>query len=406
MTREEEGAVPSDADGVSGSWQSDGHLSNTPGGALMPNNPTVDEPAEDDEAARADLAEETGKLREFLSSLTADDLKSGNWFEKLLAQSLKTYTEKVDAEYFRRKYEGVPADGIVDRRIKTAANYAALEGGLSAGAYTAAIITTLGSLGGASPLTLPAAGVTVMVDIAFLTQLQVRLAWDVSVLYGIRLDPSDPEDLWKLIRVAFTIKGGEVVREGVLKAAPALIRPFVKRFYSGPALAAAKGLPVVGKYLLQRNVVKIAIPAAGVPLAIGINRWTTVLVGRHAQTVFRNEARVIEIATGLSRRTRHPQLMLWTAWLVINADKRISDDEILLMRHLIALVRETHEVVDERLARVVDVDPEDVWERMASEDGDLSDVLDAAHRVAAVDGDVNAAEKAVLAEITSRAHRA
>ncbi|WP_219815351.1 TerB family tellurite resistance protein [Rathayibacter sp. AY1B5] len=114
---------------------------------------------------------------------------------------------------------------------------------------------------------------------------------------------------------------------------------------------------------------------------------------------------MIEIATGLSRRTRHPQLMLWTAWLVIKADKKVSDDEILLMRHLVALVRETHEVVDERLARVVDMDPEDVWERMASEEGDLSDVLDAAQRVAAVDGEASAAENAVLAEIARRADR-
>jgi tellurite resistance protein len=405
MNGDEEGAVPSGADDVSGPWQSDGHLSNTPGGALMPKNPIADEPAEEDEAARADVEEETDKLRHFVSSLTADDVKSGNWFEKLLAQSLKTYTDKVDAEYFQKKYRGVPADGIVDRRIKTAANYAAIEGGLSASAYTATVAATIGSLGGASPLTVPAAVTSVLVDVAFLTQLQIRLAWDVSVLYGIRLDPTDPEDLWKLIRVAFTIKGGEVVREGVLKAAPALIRPFVKRFYSGPALAAAKGLPVVGKHLLQRNVIKIAIPAVGVPLAVGLNHWTTVLAGRHAQAVFRNEARVIEIATGLARRTRHPQLMLWTAWLVITADKKVSDDEVLLMRHLVALARETHEVVDERLARVVDMDPDDVWERMASEEGDLSDVLDAAQRVAAVDGEASAAENAVLAEIARRADR-
>lgn len=406
MNRHEEGAAPVNARGSSGPCQSDGHLSTTPRGAHMPENPSADFPIDDDQAARADVEKETSELRAFVSSLSADDVKSGNWFEKLIAQSLKTYTAKVDADYFQKKYQGVPADGIVDQRIKTAAKYAAIEGGASAGAYTAAVAATIGSLGGASPLTVPAAVTTVLVDVAFLSQLQIRLAWDVSVLYGIHLDPTDPEDLWKLIRVAFTIKGGEVVREGVLKAAPAMIRPFVKKFYSGPALAAAKGLPVVGKHLLQRNVIKIAIPAVGVPLAVGLNLWTTVLAGRHAQAVFRNEARVIEVATGLSRRTHHPQLLLWTAWLVIKADKKVSDDEILLMRHLVALVRETHEVIDERLARVVDIDPEDVWERMAAEEGDLSDVLDAARRVADVDGVASAAEEAVIAEIARRVDRA
>ncbi|WP_250404594.1 hypothetical protein [Streptomyces cellostaticus] len=123
--------------------------------------------------------------------------------------------------------------------------------------------------------------------------------------------------------------------------------------------------------------------------------------------MFRNEARVIEIAEGISERSRHPQLMLWVAWLVLraNAKAKIADDEALLMRHLVRLVRERHEVVDERLAHVVDVDPAEVWQRVDAEPGDLGDVLDAAERVAAVDGDVDSREKAVLAELRERCRR-
>jgi hypothetical protein len=80
--------------------------------------------------------------------------------------------------------------------------------GLSAGACSAAIAATLGSLGGASPATVPAAVATMMADVAFITRLQLRLAYDVAVLYRVPLDLSDPDDMWKLIRVAFTIKRG------------------------------------------------------------------------------------------------------------------------------------------------------------------------------------------------------
>ncbi|MFG2312279.1 hypothetical protein ACGFS9_26965 [Streptomyces sp. NPDC048566] len=171
---------------------------------------------------------------------------------------------------------------------------------------------------------------------------------------------------------------------------PARVRPLVKRFYSGSAITAGRALPVVGKHLLQRNVIKIGIPLIGVPLAVLLNRYTTLLAGRHARAVFRNEARVIEIAEGISERSRHPQLMLWVAWLVLraNAKAKIADDEALLMRHLVRLVRERHEVVDERLANVVDLDPAEVWKR-----------------VAAVDGDVDSREKAVLAELRERCGR-
>jgi tellurite resistance protein len=286
-----------------------------------------------------------------------------------------------------------------------AARYAALEGGLSAGAYTASVAATIGTFGGASPATVPAAVATVMVDVAYITRLQLHLAYDVAVLYRVPLDLSDPEDMWKLIGVAFTIKSGEVAREGVVKVVPAMMRPLIKRFYSGPVLAAGKGLPLVGKHLLQRNVIKIGIPLVGVPLAILVNRYTTMIAGRHARAVFRNEARVIELASNLCERSQHPQLMLWVAWLVIMADGKISDDEALLIRHLVRLVRERHQVIDDQLTHLVDVDPAEVWRRLDAELGDVSDLLDAANQVATVDGEVNARERAVISELQDRCGR-
>jgi tellurite resistance protein len=318
---------------------------------------------------------------------------------------MNTYTEKVDWQYFQDRYAGVPADAIIDQRIKMAARYAALEGGLSAGAYTATVAATIGSLGGASPATVPAAVATMMVDVAFVTQLQLRLAYDISVLYRVPLDVHDPEDLWKLIRVAFTIKSGEAANKTVIKAVPVMVRPLVKRFYSKSVLAAGRALPVVGKHLLQRNVIKIGIPLVGVPLAVVMNRYTTLLAGRHARAVFRNEARVIELAERLSKESQHPQLMLWVAWLVIMADSKIADDEALLMRHLVRVVREQHQAVDEELAHLVDIDPAEVWKRVDAEPGDLSYLVDVSDRVAAVDGDVNAKEKAVISDLRERCQR-
>lgn len=359
-------------------------------------------PTEDAESERNAVEEERSKLREFIKELNPDDIKSGGWFPKLTARALGSYTEKVTWDYFAEKYKGVPADIIVDQRIKMASRYAALEGGLSAGAYSAAVVATLGSLGGASPATVPAAVGTLMVDVAFVTQLQLRLAYDIAVLYRVPLDLSDPEDMWKLIRVSFTIKGGEATRGGVLKVVPAMVRPLIKRFYSRGVLNAARGLPFVGRFLLQRNVIKVGIPVVGVPLAVVVNRYSTLLAGRHAQVVFRNEARVIEVAERLTRHSQHPQLMLWVAWLVIMADKKIADDEAQLIRHLIRLVREQHDVFDEALAHTVEVDPEDVWQRLSHADGDLSELIEVANRVAAVDGEMNSPEEEMISELQDR----
>lgn len=356
----------------------------------------------DDDAGRVAVERDRAELREFIKKLNPDDVKSGGWFSQLLAHALNSYANKVDWQYFQEKYEGVPADGIVKQRIAMAARYAALEGGLSAGAYSAAVAATIGTGGGASPLTLPAAAVTLMVDLTYITQLQLRLAYDISVLYRIPLDLDDPDDLWKLIRVALTIKGGELAREGVTKSVPLVVRPLVKQFYSKNVLSATKALPVVGKYLLQRNVIKVGIPLIGIPLTVVLNRYTTLVAGRHARAVFRNEARVIELAERLSTSSQYPQLMLWVAWLVITADNKISDDETLLMKHLVRAVRDQHQVVDEQLANVVDIDPGEVWKRLDAESGDLTELLDVADRVATVDGDLTAREKEVIAELRSR----
>lgn len=362
----------------------------------------IDAVDSDDDAGRAAVERDRDELREFVEELKLDDVKSGDWFSKLVAHALSSYSSKVDWQYFQEKYKGVPADGIVKQRIAMASRYAALEGGLSAGAYSAAVVATLGSGGGASPLTVPAAAATFMVDLAYITQLQLRLAYDISVLYRIPLDLDDPDDMWKLIRVAFTIKAGEVAREGVTKSVPFVVRPLIKQFYSKNVLATAKALPVVGKYLLQRNAIKVGIPLVGIPISVVLNRYTTVVAGRHAQAIFRNEARVIELAERLSSSSRYPQLMLWVAWLVITAENKISDDETLLMKHLARVVRDQHHVVDERLANVVDIDPGDVWKLLDAESGDLTELLDVADRVATVDGDLTAREKEIIAELRSR----
>jgi len=375
-----------------------------PEAECLPSSDDVDALADevDDAIVREVVERERDELRDFVKELSMDEIKSGNWFTKLLSHSMSSYTTKVDWAYFQDKYKGVPADGIVDQRIKMAARYAAIEGGLSASAYTGAIAATIGSAGGASPIVVPAAVATVMVDVAYITQLQLRLAYDIAVLYRVPLDLSDPDDLWKLIRVAFTIKGGEVAREGVVKVVPVLVRPLIKRFYSKGVLAAAKGLPVVGKFLLQRTVIKVGIPLVGIPLAVLVNRYTTQITGRHARAVFRNEARVLEVAIALIERTKHPQLMLWVAWLVINADDKITDDEALLMRHLTRLAHERHDVVDAELAEVVELDPESVWHRISAETGDLSDVVEAGTKVAEIDGKINASERHILGDLGDR----
>ena len=90
------------------------------------------------------------------------------------------------------------------------------------------------------------------------------------------------------------------------------------------------------------------------------NRWSLKLVslrtrrggsGRHARGVFRKEAHTIEVAKNLTQQTKHPDCLLWVGWLVTMADKKTSEDEASLLRHLVHFLEERHQVVDDDLAR-------------------------------------------------------
>lgn len=348
------------------------------------------------EAERRDIEREQAELRELVKTFSVSDIRSGNWFEKLLTHSLKAYTEQVDAKYFQDKYPGLPADVVVRQRIKTAARYASIEGGLTASAYTGAVAATIGSAGGASPLAVPAGMTTVLVDVAYLTRLQLHLAYDTAVLYRVPLNLEDPEDLWKLIKVAFTIKAGEAVGGGALRAVPLGVRPLVKRFISGPTLAGVRGLPVVGKFLLQRNIIKIGIPLVGIPLAVTINHFSTKAVGAHAQAIFRDEARIIERAGKLARNTQHPQLLLWVSMIVILADGKSSDQETLLLKHMSRALYEQHQLDDAEFTNTISFDEAEVWARVRETTGDRSDLLEAAEAVAGIDGKITKNEQRVL----------
>ena len=58
-----------------------------------------------------------------MKELSTEDIKSGGWFTKRIAQSLRTYTERVDWRYFQDRHKGLPPDAIVEQRIKMASRY-------------------------------------------------------------------------------------------------------------------------------------------------------------------------------------------------------------------------------------------------------------------------------------------
>lgn len=267
-------------------------------------------------------------LKDVAKEYTSQDLKDGSWFGKFLFHVLRTYMEKINWDFFKTKYPNLPADAIVDRRIHLAQRYAMIEAGLTASAYSTAIAATIGTAGGASPLTIPGAITCFTVDLLYVTKLQLQLAYDLAILYNHPINRDDPEDMYDLLRVAFGIKAGEAIRETLPKAIPEATRVAVKKIFTGSALAWLKALPIIGKYLLQRNIIKFAIPMIGIPISMKMNHWQTGQVGKKARGIYRDKAKIRELAHNMACEHELPSsVILKTAWYIVYADQVVRPEE-------------------------------------------------------------------------------
>lgn len=347
------------------------------------------------------VIKELEQTKEFVSELTGDDFKEGKWFEKLLFTALANYATKVDAEFFRNKYPDLPFDAIVDMRIQMAARYASIEGALSSFAYTGAVSATIGSLGGASPITLGASVVSFLTDMVYTTQLQLKTTYDISVLYGVPLNIDDPDDMWKLVKIALGIKAGEASTIAITKSAPEIVRKLLKTYYSRSVLAAARGLPAVGKYLLQRNVIKFAIPIVGVPATTAANYWTTKFSGIHAKKLLRHEVKIAEAANKIAADTTDLGAILWLVMLIMKSDAALNEDESLFYHYVSKAVRNTGNFKEElnEIQSSLAMDDAKAWSKIADSKEPGETLYQAGLVAAAVDGKVTVEKLETLKEL-------
>lgn len=193
----------------------------------------------------------------------------------------------------------------------------------------------------ASPLTIPAALTAFAVDLGYTSLLQLRLAYDVSVIYGKPLDYEDPEDLYDLLVLAFGIKAGEAFSGTLQKLSPEAVRVLIKNTVKDSSLKRLTALPVVGKFLIQRNLIKMAIPVVGIGLGSGVNYFYTGSIGKRAKKMFRLRGAIEEAADQVSSDSlEYSYLLLQTIWLVIRADKQVQQEEAWYLRYLIAGLEE------------------------------------------------------------------
>ncbi len=177
---------------------------------------------------RTRASEGLEEAKRFAKSLDFEEVKSGEWFVKLLQNVVRSYDRNARAEYFRQKYPGLPSDDIADILTSVTTRFAAVAGGVAGAAATSAQVSTLGTAGMTAPLFLGAIGA----EMIYLSRIQLRLVLDLSVVYDLHLDPEDPEDVLMVFGYALGVAPTEILGTTAVKAAGGGTKTLVKRYVS------------------------------------------------------------------------------------------------------------------------------------------------------------------------------
>lgn len=68
----------------------------------------------EDENVKTQVSKELEDAKNLAKTLDLEEVKSGEWFFKLLQQVVRSYNRNARATYFQKKYPGLPPDDIAD----------------------------------------------------------------------------------------------------------------------------------------------------------------------------------------------------------------------------------------------------------------------------------------------------
>lgn len=277
------------------------------------------------EALKTQVGSELDQAKQLATSLNFDDVKSGEWFIHLLRKVIQTYDHNARATYFQQKYPGLPPDEIADILTSVTVKYATIVGAIAGAAATASQIAGLSSAGMTAAFFLSSIGG----EMLYLAQIQRRLILDLSVVYDLQLDLEDPEDVLMIFGYALGVTPTEMLGEGLQVAAGAATKGAIKTYVSKGTLKAIQDFARrLGFKILQRTILKYAVPAASAAVGSSYNYATTKSVGRIAKAHLKNRRGVTdELRVLVSRQNTYDLAFPAAVMYIAQVDGQFSQKE-------------------------------------------------------------------------------
>lgn len=192
----------------------------------------------------------------------------------------------------------------------------------------------------------------------------------------------------------------------VNRAVPEVVRLGVRSAAKGPTLASLKALPLIGKHLLQRNMIKVAIPVVGIPLAVGLNVWSTGAVASTARQIYRDRALSDEKARRFVDCSVDDGFLVSVVWAAVRANRSTTPEEMLLLKDMVRFADETEGLDTARGDLGVDLDVESIFVRAAAlRQEERDNLFEAALLAVTIDRKVHKQEREFLERLAAAINR-
>jgi hypothetical protein len=267
------------------------------------------------------------KLRDAAKHLGVASIRDGSWFQSVLRTHVRAHAERMDRSRFDRLYPKLSLEERAQAEVGKTALKSAAAGALASAAASTGELISLVTEGLAAPVGLPGAALAMGLEAAFTALLQIDLACDLALIYGVPFNADDVGELATLFGLALDmdVHSKKDKEEEDAVGAP---RGFLARLMH---LEEGEIGQRIGRKLLEDSLVRNVVPVVGVPISARWNYVATLRFGNRAKKYLRGRRALAGSIKRLDLGGADAKLLVQGGWLIATVDGEAGHEEMLAL---------------------------------------------------------------------------